>query len=645
MSLGLRRKDYWSRSSSTAITLATAPATLKSRRTERRDEMASKKSIEVYVHQMSKQTSRRGKRRNVGDLFSASSLSLKEKISEDYANVLFDKAYVDCDDLEIQIHAASHILRQFFGVQERVVEMRDYLPARLQDEGYPTPQVFLWNLVETFIHAQISPHYTELNYITPRQASRIMAWIESFLADLDRECPDLKPSTAWRLDSTRMWQLYLIKGVRREVRGLIQCSIRLWSDDDVREHAAGELVSGHPEEIAFIVDSQLAVAKMHLPEYSLEAVLVTCNDEIAAMAADLMLHVSTAWKTMATTRFCSIINDAVRLSEMMEARNEVYLMTPEHREAGENMVHDLVELSLHTINFLCESLLFNVQDSESSLSSIGSPAWEAEIRKGVIYRTTVSLRHCFKDLERWLSTRCFFPKVLSKCLELTMQIYVESFFSNTMAHGIKNADNVAENLGRDFVDFLIFFNGVIFERYEGTVASLSAPLIKERIQAILSLSRLTNPSIPPTELENDAKRILTQTARSTDQNSAAILHIAGLRQRNGREKSIEWLQMIANAEKNIADGGMREGIIKIKLPDLRNSQYIRKMRVSAKELHRSMSSQSLLSAQAMKRIIQPDQQFCNFLSSTRAKNVFNLQALATPSASGISCSLELRAVK
>jgi hypothetical protein len=48
-------------------------------------------------------------------------------------------------------------------------------------------------------------------------------------------------------------------GVQCHIRELIQRSIAMWPDEDIRENNKGELVSGHCEEIAFIVDAHVGV--------------------------------------------------------------------------------------------------------------------------------------------------------------------------------------------------------------------------------------------------------------------------------------------------------------------------------------------------------------------------------------------------
>jgi hypothetical protein len=106
--------------------------------------------------------------------------------------------------------------------------------------------------------------------------------------------------------------------------------------------------------------------------------------------------------------------------------------------------------------------------------------------------------------------------------------------------------------------------------------------VNRRLQVIQCRSRLLSPTVPPLELEDDTANLLIHTSRNSESNTAAILHIAGLRIVHCNEKSIEWLKMIAHAENSIKAEKERHSVVIAKLPDLRNSPYIRKMRVQRK---------------------------------------------------------------
>jgi hypothetical protein len=111
------------------------------------------------------------------------------------------------------------------------------------------PQSFIFNITESYIFRQISIFFSDMKEVQPLQS----AWIDLNLAKIDRECPMIKPSSIWLTEHARQVQSFLSMGVQCEIRELIQRSIAMWSDEDIREN--NELVSGQCEEIALYLSS------------------------------------------------------------------------------------------------------------------------------------------------------------------------------------------------------------------------------------------------------------------------------------------------------------------------------------------------------------------------------------------------------
>ena len=581
-------------------------------------------------------TSKRSKRKNAVRFFVTYKEDLKNKIGQDYTQALFDPNLVASDEIEVHLHAATHIIGEYTAVQCYLTEMSDdLLPSNLAEEGYRTPQDFVFDLIETHIRSHMAIQYnsTNLNNLTPGQAARIVCWIEWLLDWMREGCPrTIVTAKDWQADLDIMWQHYLRKGVRQQLRECFQRSVELNNsnsndddEEDIRQLASGEMVTGHPEQIAFIVDSQLAAAEEHLPSAKhVEAVMVACNEEIATMVSEMMLLVGANWRKMGASRFCSVINDASRISEMVEERNEEHLSSTEHQDLGDGVVRDLAELSLHATQLLCERVLYDLQEPEAVLSSVGSPAWAEDAERTAIQRTIATFRDYFSDLQVWLPASYYFPKILKHCFDLTLQTYVESFYSNTLASGIRDAAVVAENLTQDYLNLVIFFNGSVFEKYDGKAGCLSTTEVNARLQIIQSMARLVNPVIPPADLEEDAKRVLTHTKQQQEYIPAAVLHLAGIRQRHDHNQSVEWVRMLTHAERVLkeeeagTDPQQQQQYCSIKLPDLRNSRHILNVRTRTQDLHRRISVQSLPSAEAMKGLIQttaPQTKIRNFLAN------------------------------
>lgn len=625
-----------------SITEASSPTTHQHQQRHHFRDLVESTAIDMRKNASTK----RGRRRNAVLFFVTSKEAFRTEIGADYTQALFDDREVcvaggDDDGLAVHLHAAGHLIREYLAVQELLKEMGDWLPADFEREGgrrRTSPRDFAFGLIETHILSHLAILYTHANLDevrTPGEAAQIVCWIDSLLMLMKTQCPNTTVSKQWQTDLDRMWDHYLNIGVRKLLRDLFHRSVNLQQHppddgeddyDGIRQNAAGELVTGHPEQIAFLVDSQLAAARDHLPgsesSYGyVEAILVACNEEISTMVSEMMIWVGANWRTLGTPRFCSVINDASRLSETIEERNDEILTSPENQELGDS-VRDLAELGLHATKLLCERILFDLQEPEAILSSVGSRAWAEDDKGRVILSTIATFRDYFNDLQVWLPSDYYFPKILKHCFDLTLQTYVESFYSNTMATGIRDAAVVAENLSQDYLNLVIFFNGTVFEKYAGKAGSLSATEVNARLQIIQSMSRLVNPVIGPSDLEEDAKKVLSHTKQHEEHNPAAVLHLAGIRgERHHRNRSVEWVGMLAHAERALKDAATQvqpECILKI--PDLRNSRHLRNVRTRTHDLHRRISVQSLQSAEAMKDLIQttaPQTKIRNFLVNRR----------------------------
>jgi hypothetical protein len=223
---------------------------------------------------------------------------------------------------------------------------------------------------------------------------------------------------------------------------------------------------------------------------------------------------------------------------------------------------------------LSERIMYDLKHPIAVPSNIAD--WEANDNRIAITKTLHSYRQTLVSVKDWLSPSNYFPKLLKNCFDLTVQLYVESFYSNTMIGTAMNPSAIATNLNIDYLTLVSFFNGSIFEEYQDKDGFYSTCEVNRRLQVIQCISRLLNPNVPPSELEDDTARLLTDISHDTGNLTAAILHIAGLRSSHCDGETIEWIQMISNAEKSIKERQVPDHIM-IQLPDLRNSPFVRKI--------------------------------------------------------------------
>jgi len=523
--------------------------------------------------------------------------TLQSKIHKDYtAILLLDQSQQQEYCLEASLAAAKHVVQEFLSVQDLIQHAT--MPDTLQELVFVT--------IQDYIYPRIAHLYSALDTVTPADAAKIVSFIHHFLATIEDQCPSLQPYEAWTTDCEILVQHYLATGVRQEMQELVQRSLDFQnSEDDVRKLANGTLVTGYPNQISFLCEIQLQVAQELLPAIYTERVLAVCNEELLTMVCDLMLQVETHWKEFSSSRFCAIINDTSILSEQCDDRNRLYLSTPDYMEAGAEMSCELAQVSLHATRYLAERIMLDLHKPEPILTRVGDEHWESDEFGSTVERTVATLKDFFGDVENWvISGDYFFPKVLKHCLDLTLQVYVQSFFSNTMSQGVRNAEAAANELNQDYLRLVIFFNGENFTKYIGTAGFYSQHEINSRLHILQSLSMLINPTLSPNELYEEVKVVLMQL-RSGENGVPAVLHLAGLRKRGAAKDAIDWLKVIAEASKLIEkDAASVVSSPCYKVPDLRNSKWIRNIRPTRRQLNREISDNSRSQAETTFRLVR-----------------------------------------
>jgi hypothetical protein len=523
---------------------------------------------------------------------------IRVKIHKDYTDVLLDHSSLDQCDFDIPIHllAANHLVQEFLAEQ-----VQDLIRSTFMSD---TIREVIFHVVEDYIQPRIAHLYSNIDDVTPADAAKIVSWIDNFLNVMKSQCPLLEPMPLWRVDCERLVEHYLDRGVRREMKELVQRSMDFSrSEKDIREQSNGIFVTGFSDQIGFLCELQLSVAKDILPQRCMERVLAACNEELLVMICDLMFQVEANWKEMSPRRFCAIINDASLLSEQCDDRNDLFLSSPEYTEAGNELTRELTEVSLHATRYLCERIMLYLQDPEPILTSVGDADWESDGTGSAVERTITTLNDLFSDFEVWLISDYFFPKVLKHCLDLTLQIYIESFFSNTMLRGVRDPRTASFELKQDHIRLVIFFNGDCFAKFIGKAGFYQQHEIDSRLHILESLSILLNPDLPPSEICQEIKIILVEICGGAEHGEPAVLHLAGLRKHHSANEAIEWIKAISQANKSILKEDVQARPLAsstpcYKVPDLRNSKYIRNVRPIKRQLLREFSVASRPAAES-----------------------------------------------
>jgi Exocyst complex component Sec6 len=578
----------------------------------------------------------------------ASKSQIHSAMNEDYTEILLDQAQFQqqqgrgvgdsssTSNLRMHLAAASHLLQEFVRLQRRVRREASELGnsssnsnSNSSNNTYFLPESLLetvYGEIMAFLKPRISDLYcpSALSEMTPRDAAAIVAWIQLWDDTLFQSyhhegcggpCPD---SHGFATDRDMLMDLYVERAVVRELavlRDQLQLRNLLAEEDDILRKSPddGSMVSTVPEQITFMVDSQIRVARECLPEKCVSTVLEACNRQLSLLVGDWMLAVGSDWKNIPTHWFCTIVNDSTRLAELCEERNQSVLSSLDDnnasRIAADAIVREFQELASHSILFLCENIVSQLREPEPILSIVGARGWESDETQSAIERTIATLKDYYADLELWLAGSYWLPKVLKHCFDLTLQVYVESFFANTLAGGVQDPSRAAEELNEDYLRLVIFYNSDRFEPFHGTGGYYTQQAINSKLHIIRCLSKLVDPNIEPDDTSGEVQFLMRELIGDT----SAVLHLAGLRKRHKGRESVEWLRVVSRAKRALmltkassprAGPGSSSIPAQYKLPDLRNSKYLSNVRPNARDARRRMSIESLALAQSTGRLLK-----------------------------------------
>ena len=636
-------------------------------------------------------------------------LAAKDKLiaamNQDYVEILLDQAdqgnYNDHEtsgsgtsDIHVHLLAASHLLGQFVNLETTINEETS-LPERVSEMIFET--------IQDFIRPRLVDQYSQpfVERLSPGDAAETIVWIESVLLEttIQDTYPHLTPSSKWLKDRDLLVDLYMDRAVRQEMQLMIgRCrdmyavssdpneslDSSLSSADSaastsaLRKDANGNMVSSMPEEVAFMVESQIKTAMACLPETYIPRVLAICNEELRCMIGDLMLTVGTQWKDLSSRWYCAIINDAMRLSRQCETRNAKYFAadpdgTKEEdgetsdldrfRAEGNMVAQEFHELSFHAAAFLSERVISHLREPQPILTTVGSASWADDEDQSVIETTIATLNDYLVDIDRWLIEDDFFAKVLKECFSGTLRMYVESFFANTMAHGLsgKDAATFAHELDRDYLRLVIFFNGKNFETFHSSNGYYKPQTVNSKLHVIRCISKLINPEVTADDATGEVKFLLNEFKGSHDGGASAIFHLVGLRKKHSSHEAVEWLRVVSSAKKTLAQEQInmltkketpekklkssflargssarnrvrraskskadvsksaRESLTSsrgsgievqeavtfdYKLPDLRNSRYLYNVRPRRHEIHRRISADTMQFTGSIRKLLE-----------------------------------------
>jgi hypothetical protein len=415
--------------------------------------------------------------------------------------------------------------------------------------------------------------------MTPKQIAKVFSFIMSYRS-LWKEIPFNIDCT---LQLEEMKSEYLRRGVHEQIKVMLENRLLLLSEENdidiVESESGGSLHSHLCDDVAFLVSCQLNVATQFLPSFMIPAVLNACNEELHNLAGSLMFSLESNWKTLSVERLCCYINDAQLMMDHFEGLNESILVdTPEEdqesimafRMTSESLLKEFSLVAIHATRFLCELLLLDVK--QDYLLKVGTETWEKS--ETIMETVIITMQDFFEDIINWIPCNYFFPKILKTCVDLILTNYVDSFFVNTMCHGLKDPSKAMERIQSDRLKLWHFF-GIDYEDYLGQAGFYNKISLCERLHMLQVMSRIltiqSQSELEPTEFQFLIREL------GSEYGAAAIFHMFGLQQRSiSMNEAQMWHETVVFALEHARMQGSDE-ISFYHTPDIRNSPFVRKM--------------------------------------------------------------------
>ena len=296
---------------------------------------------------------------------------------------------------------------------------------------------------------------------------RLMKWCnESEFDDFAME----KEKLRWQSDKL---EKVLMDEYRKRIREQVRewLATMSWERDDIEFslNSSGNIVSRHPEDIIFMINVQMGVAKDAIPKMSTSEIMVDILLELQMVQISLRSRLASDWEDMDPEWLCAIINDSCTMSgyfETLDIFGEAKDGTQPTFVLGkirDDVARGYLDIAAEATDFLAKLMTSDLQGPVMDI--VFSPQWESD---GDLMNTcTATLRDYFNDLKQWLPS-CEFTRLAKRSIDFLLEMYVTSAFSEKF-NGVPFTDAQAmpARLVKDMLILLDFF-GFVEKQMEAT---------------------------------------------------------------------------------------------------------------------------------------------------------------------------------
>jgi hypothetical protein len=296
-----------------------------------------------------------------------------------------------------------------------------------------------------------------------------------------------------------------------------------------------------------------------------------------------MIQVQSEWReSMDVEQLCAVVNDAQRMVGICEeifGEEEGDGVTDSDGNSTEDLVAAWTQLSVLALQHLCELRFADLK--EDHLGYVGRSEWESAGEDDPCIQPSIdALRDFHSDLQDWISGDYYHSKALKLCFDLTIQAYLESFLSNTMARGLSKPENAFEVVQRDWTRLVSFFCFELADHH-GRGGFYHRQIMEDRLSLLEAVCNLLNRHHSPSKCKPDMLRICRQLGKQNG--TPIILHLVGLRtkRRMSSVDSREWHVVISQVSEDLQIEDDKHAAPPAPpcytLPDLRNSKFLHRV--------------------------------------------------------------------
>lgn len=283
--------------------------------------------------------------------------------------------------------------------------------------------------------------------------------------------------------------------VRRQVREWLDKSSSWGHPEQVFVADNCRLATNHPEDIMYVIQMQMSVAREVLPPIHCHKVMILILKEVENLLnrfATQILRPSSEHDMFGIELMCAIISDCTCMYEQLDriatgdflCGSEAYLPS-KLKKKMDKVLLNYVSLAVSICDKLARTIM---RDMKPILKNIHTRSWIHGNQTEVIIST---LRDYFQDIKIWIPP-FFFAKFVRKCLETLRQMYVRSFFAKKyMTARRVNARTTSALLQRDQVNITHFFSTECLGELRQTGLNNEED-IKHRFEILSAMSKILN---------------------------------------------------------------------------------------------------------------------------------------------------------